>query len=79
MLGVVWLLRLLWVQYGQQCRAIRLFNRSVLNPITLTFAGRAGMPYAVLAHVGRHSGKTYATPLLMQPVAHGWIIPLTYR
>ncbi len=78
MIGAVWLLRLLWVQYGQQCKAIRLFNRSVLNPLTLIFAGRAGIPYAILSHVGRHSGKTYATPLLVQPVAQGWIIPFTY-
>lgn len=66
------------MQYGQQCRVIRLFNRGILNPITLTFAGRAGMPYAILFHVGRRSGKSYATPLLVQPVAHGWLIPLTY-
>ncbi|HLI09674.1 MAG TPA: hypothetical protein VKV40_24140 [Ktedonobacteraceae bacterium] len=78
MISAAWLLRLLWVQYGQQSRAIRLFSRSVLNPLTLTFAGRAGMPYAILSHVGRHSGKSYATPLLMQPVAQGWIVPLTY-
>lgn len=78
MLGAAFLLRMLWVQYGQQCRAIRLFNRSVLNPVTLTFAGRTGMPYAVLSQVGRRSGKTYATPLLVQPVTQGWIIPLTY-
>ncbi len=78
MIGAVWLLHLLWVQYGQRSRAIRLFNRSVLNPITLTFAGQAGMPYAILSHVGRSSGKAYATPLLLQPVAQGWIIPLTY-
>lgn len=77
-IGAAWLLRFLWMQYGQQSRAIRLFSRSVLNPLALTFAGRAGMPYAILSHVGRSSGKSYATPLLVQPVAQGWIIPLTY-
>lgn len=76
--GAVWLLRWLWVRYGQRSRAIRLFSKRMLNPIALTFAGRAGMPYAVLCHVGRHSGKRYATPLLAQQVTQGWLIPLTY-
>ncbi len=77
-IGGAWVLRWLWMQYGQRSRAIRLFSRSMLNPLTLTFAGRAGIPYAILFHVGRSSGKAYATPLLVQPVAQGWIIPLTY-
>ena len=76
--GAAWFLRWLWVQYGQRSRAIRLFSKRVLNPIALVFAGRAGIPYAVLFHVGRHSGKSYATPLLAQPVTRGWLIPLTY-
>lgn len=77
-IGAAWLLRWLWVQYGQQCRAFRLFSKRILNPIALTFAGRAGIPYAVLCHVGRSSEKSYATPVLVQPVTQGWIIPLTY-
>ena len=77
-MSLTWILRVLWVQYGQHSRAIRLFNRVVLNPIVLAFAGRAGMPYAVLYHVGRSSSRLYATPLLVQPTKYGWVIPLTY-
>jgi deazaflavin-dependent oxidoreductase (nitroreductase family) len=78
LIGTVWGLRILWVQYGQHSRTIRLFNRGILNPIALTFAGRAGVPYAVLYHVGRHSGQSYTTPLLVQSMKYGWVIPLTY-
>jgi hypothetical protein len=38
-ISITWILRVLWVQYGQHSRAIRLFNRVVLNPIVLAFAG----------------------------------------
>jgi hypothetical protein len=72
-MSITWILRVLWVQYGQHSRAIRLFNRVVLNPIVLAFAGRAGMPYGVLYHVGRDSGRCYATPLLVQATKYGWI------
>jgi len=77
-MSMIWILRVLWVQYGQHSRAIRLFNRAVLNPVVLAFAGRAGMPYAVFYHIGRFSRKCYATPLLVQPTKDGWVIPLTY-
>ena len=77
-MSITWILRMLWVQYGQHSRAIRLFNRVVLNPIVLAFAGRPGLPYAVLYHVGRYSRRFYATPLLVQPTKYGWVIPLTY-
>ena len=77
-IGTVWVLRVLWVHYGQHSRTIRLFNRNILKPIALTFAGRASMPYAVLYHAGRHSGRSYATPLLVQAMKSGWVIPLTY-
>jgi len=56
-MSMTWILRVLWVQYGQHSKAIRLFNRVVLNPIVLAFAGRAGMPYAQFPgrqlHIGR--------------------------
>jgi deazaflavin-dependent oxidoreductase (nitroreductase family) len=77
-IGVAWAMRVLWIAYGQKSRAIRLFNRNILNPIALAFSGHPGMPYAVLYHVGRHTGRSYATPLLVQTMKHGWVIPLTY-
>jgi deazaflavin-dependent oxidoreductase (nitroreductase family) len=55
---------------------IRRFNKSILNPIVLTFAGRR--MYAVVRHVGRRSGQMYATPVVVEPTEDAFIIPLPY-
>jgi deazaflavin-dependent oxidoreductase (nitroreductase family) len=55
---------------------LRRFNRKVTNPIMMTFAGRR--LYSVVEHVGRRSKKVYHTPVLGQPAADGFIIPLPY-
>jgi deazaflavin-dependent oxidoreductase (nitroreductase family) len=41
---------------------LRQFNRAVVNPITKLFAGK--FFYALIYHIGRHSGKAYATPIV---------------
>lgn len=33
----------------------------------------------VLRHRGRRSGRVYATPLGMRPLADGFVMPLTFR
>lgn len=55
---------------------IRQFNKRILNPAVLTFAGRR--MYAVVRHVGRRSGQMYATPVVAEPTEDGFIIPLPY-
>jgi hypothetical protein len=66
----------------QKFRAFRewehRFNKHTLNPAVLKFAGRPSSPYAVVHHVGRHSGQTYATPVRVRPIPEGFIIPLPY-
>jgi hypothetical protein len=57
---------------------VRAFNRRYLNPLTLSIAGRRGDYYHVLRHVGRQSGRAYATPLEAFPVRGGFVLPLTY-
>lgn len=57
---------------------VRAFNRRRLNPLTLGIAGRRGDYYHVLRHVGRRSGRIYATPLEAFPVGDAFVIPLTY-
>ncbi len=57
---------------------VRAFNRRWLNPRTLGMAGRRGVSYHVLRHVGRRSGQVYATPLEAFPVPGGFVIPMTY-
>lgn len=57
---------------------VRAFNRRYLNPLTLKIAGRRGDYYHTLRHIGRRSGRAYATPLEAFPVAGGFVIPMTY-
>ncbi len=58
--------------------ALRKFNRAILNPITRSLvAGRSPL-CSLVYHVGRRSGKEYATPV-MAAIDEGHIfIPLTY-
>lgn len=58
--------------------AIRAFNKRVLNPAMLTMAGRRHWYAAVLRHVGRRTGRPYATPVVAVPVNGGFIVPLPY-
>lgn len=57
---------------------VRYFNKHVLNPFTLSFAGRPYSPYAIVQHVGRTSGRTYQTPVVAIPTDEGFVIPLPY-
>jgi hypothetical protein len=57
---------------------IRQASKSGLNPLVLPIAGKSYGPYAVIQHTGRHSGRLYTTPVLTQPIADGFIIPMTY-
>lgn len=56
----------------------RRFNKRTLNPAVLKLAGRPSSLYAVVHHVGRHSGQTYATPVRVRPTPEGFLLPLPY-
>jgi deazaflavin-dependent oxidoreductase (nitroreductase family) len=59
-------------------RVIRLAAR-LINPLTLLVAGRRWMPIVgVLHHVGRRSGRAYATPLGMRPLGRSFLLPRTF-
>jgi hypothetical protein len=58
--------------------AIRHANKWWLNPLMLRLAGRRHWYAARLEHVGRRSGRRYATPVVAQPVRRGFAIPLPY-
>ena len=52
--------------------------KHTLNRVTSRIArGRSG-PFALVKHVGRTSGRAYETPIIVQPVAGGFMIELTY-
>lgn len=59
--------------------AIRRFNRRWLNPRMALRAGTEGWYAASIHHVGRRTGRQFATPVLAEPVGSGqFLIPLPY-
>ena len=72
---------LLVVRFHQRqvLNRVRCFNQRLLNPLVLSFAGREGSGgYAIIRHLGRRSGRPYATPVVAQPTADGFVIALPY-
>lgn len=59
-------------------RAIRVFNKHVLNPIAGRGAGRKDSVHGIIRHTGRKSGKQYSTPVGIECVPDGFVIPLGY-
>lgn len=57
---------------------IRTFNKYITNRITRRFASFSHGPFALICHVGRRSGKPYKTPIMVEPIAEGFVIALTY-
>ncbi len=57
---------------------VRYFNKWVFNRVTMTFAGRRHSPYTVVHHVGRKSGRAYATPVVTVKQGAHFIIPMPY-
>jgi deazaflavin-dependent oxidoreductase (nitroreductase family) len=57
---------------------LRKFNKYLLNPIMLRFAGRRRFYAAVLHHAGRRSGRSYTTPVVADPIEGGFLVPLPY-
>src|SRR3970040_2714389 len=58
--------------------AIRQFNRRALNPVMLKMAGKRHWYAAAVHHVGRTSGRAYATPGLAERGGGFFYIPLPY-
>ena len=56
--------------------AVRKFTKRIYNPIIKKFAGHR--VYALVKHVGRRSGKQYATPVVVEQTPDGFVIPLAY-
>jgi deazaflavin-dependent oxidoreductase (nitroreductase family) len=59
-------------------RRIRKWNRRYVNPAMLRLAGRRYWYAARVEHVGRRSGRAYATPVTAVPIAGGFAVPLPY-
>lgn len=59
-------------------RGVRVFLKHTLNPLTRRLARRSWGPFSLVRHVGRRSGQTYETPLIVARVDGGFVIALTY-
>ncbi len=59
-------------------KQITRFNKHVLNPVLGRVARSAHGPFAIIRHVGRRSGKTYETPVIVVRLADGFALALTY-
>jgi hypothetical protein len=57
---------------------VRQFNKRILNPAVLNFAGRRYRYYAVVRHIGRRSGYVYSTPVVAIPIVNGFVVSLPY-
>ena len=58
--------------------SIRAFNKHFFNRLISLFAGKSNTPFAVIRHVGRRSGRPYATPIIVEPQGDSFVIALTY-
>jgi deazaflavin-dependent oxidoreductase (nitroreductase family) len=59
-------------------KGIRGFVKRFVNPALRNLTGLPFGPFGLLRHVGRRSGKAYAIPIMVWPVADGFVIELTY-
>jgi deazaflavin-dependent oxidoreductase (nitroreductase family) len=67
------------MSFGQRfSKRFRTLLKHTLNPLTLRLAGAGIGPFTIVRHVGRRSGRQYATPLLLAPIAGGFVAELTY-
>jgi deazaflavin-dependent oxidoreductase (nitroreductase family) len=58
--------------------AVRRLNMRVFNPRQMATAGQPGAFAQILRHTGRTSGRTFETPLGIEPTDDGFVIALVY-
>jgi deazaflavin-dependent oxidoreductase (nitroreductase family) len=52
--------------------------RNTLNRVTTRLARAGRGPFALIRHVGRKSGRSYETPVILAVVPEGFVAELTY-
>lgn len=52
--------------------------KNTLNRVTIPMARSGYGPFSLVRHVGRRSGRTYETPLILARVSKGFVAELTY-
>jgi deazaflavin-dependent oxidoreductase (nitroreductase family) len=64
-------------QRTARSRFLWLLNNT-LNRVTSHIARSGRGPFSLIRHVGRKSGRTYETPVILAEAADGFIAELTY-
>jgi deazaflavin-dependent oxidoreductase (nitroreductase family) len=64
-------------QRTSRSRFLWLLNNT-LNRVTSQIARSGHGPFSLIRHVGRKSGRTYETPLILAEAPEGFIAELTY-
>jgi len=59
-------------------KSLLIALKYTLNPLTRRLARSPFGPFTIVRHVGRRSGKTYETPIIVSPVRDGFVAELTY-
>jgi deazaflavin-dependent oxidoreductase (nitroreductase family) len=52
--------------------------KHTINPLAMRAARSGRGPFSLIRHVGRKSGATYETPLILAEVPQGFVAELTY-
>jgi deazaflavin-dependent oxidoreductase (nitroreductase family) len=52
--------------------------KKTLNRLTARMARGGYGPFSLIRHVGRKSGRTYETPVILAEVPQGFVAELTY-
>ncbi|MFB9646760.1 nitroreductase family deazaflavin-dependent oxidoreductase [Microbacterium terregens] len=54
-----------------------VLNRT-LNPLAVRLAKRGRGPFSLIRHIGRKSGRTFETPVILADSSNGLVAELTY-
>lgn len=65
-------------KWGPVVDTVRVLNLRVMNPSQMKTAGTPGAFAGILRHTGRSSGRTYETPLGIEPTEDGFVIAMIY-
>lgn len=57
---------------------MRFLNKGIFNRVTLKFAGSAYSPISIIRHLGRRSGTSYETPVIVEPLGDTFLFALPY-
>ena len=55
---------------GKVRNGVRVLLKYTLNPVTRRLARTSHSPFTIVRHIGRRSGRTYETPIMVGPIRH---------